>query len=152
MKRQASSSLGFTLLEIVMTFVLFGIVAVVAVSYFATGVTHTDIPVKQLQTEASLQLVLENMIADKEAVYKNNLSGFYDALGNTGQSLSTYGNGTTYVIAEKHFVCPSENGFLESNDTDQFLLINIKPNVSSTLNITYIFSDMSAISNCTKSN
>ena len=148
MKRESPSSLGFTLLEIIMTFVLFGIVAVVAVSYFSAGVTRTDIPVKQLQTDASLQLVLENMIADKENGYNNNLSGFYNQIGNTGQSLSAYGNGTTYIITDKRFVCPNGNSFSNSNNTNQFLLINIKPNANTSVNMTYLFSSNSTTNNC----
>lgn len=149
MMRDASCSPGFTLLEIVMTFVLFGIVAAVAVSFFTTGVTRTDIPVRQLQTNASLQLVLENMIADKEKEYDSDLSGFSNKLGDTGQSLSTYGGGATYILTDKRFVCPDGNSFLNSTTANQFLLITVKTNASSSVNVTYLFKSTGTTNNCT---
>ncbi|MGE4536840.1 MAG: type II secretion system protein [Desulfovibrio sp.] len=144
----AASSPGFTLLEIIMTFVLFGIVAVIAASYFSSGITRTDIPVKQLQTDASLQLVLENMISDQQKKYPSNLDGFNTALGTVGTSQSTYGSGSSYLITDKRFVCPQDKAFATNTSAYQFLLVTIKPDVNSGVSLSYLFSSNNANVNC----
>ncbi|EFL49897.1 hypothetical protein DesfrDRAFT_3354 [Solidesulfovibrio fructosivorans JJ]] len=144
----AASSLGFTLLEIIMTLVLFGIVAMIAASYFSSGITRTDIPVKQLQTDASLQLVLENMISDKEKGNYSNLSAFNTALGTVGQVQTMHGSGSSYVITNKNFVCPDSNTFVTNSSADQFLLVTIKPDASSSVSLSYIFGSNKATVNC----
>ena len=132
---------GFTLLEVILTFVIFAIVCLVAVTAFNRGMTRTDIPVKQLQTDASLQLVLENMIADKTNSYSNNLVGFNTALGATDTVASKYatGGGESYIISQKEFVCPGSGNFTATVGTNQFLLITIKPSSSSGVSLTYLF-------------
>lgn len=139
-------SLGFTLLEVIMTFVLLAIVAVVAVSTFSGGLTRTDVPVLQLQTDASLQLVLENMIADQGASFANDLAGFNNVLGDVGTVASRYANGTTYVLTEKRFVCPQDNTFVNTPQSNQFLLVTIKPDANSGVSLSYIFN--TTIGNC----
>ncbi len=109
---------GFTLLEVIMTFVLFAIVGTVAVSYFTKGITRTDIPVTQLQTDASLQLVLENMIADKTAnsTFNTNLVAFGSNLGTINATQNIYGSGSNYIVTQKDFVCPSANAFVTNSN------------------------------------
>lgn len=145
MKRTLAAR-GFTLLEIIMTFVLFGIVALMAVSYFGVGMTRTDIAKNQLQTDANLQLVMENMIADQANRYNSDLIGFNTALGSVGVSQSTYGSGTNYIITEKKFVCPEGSAFIVNTNSNQFLLVTIKPNATSGVSLTYLFS--SNVGNC----
>ncbi|WP_428565386.1 MAG: type II secretion system protein [Solidesulfovibrio sp. DCME] len=144
--KRCGAEWGFTLLEVILTFVLFAIVATVAVSYFTKGITRTDIPVTQLQTDASLQLVLENMIADKTAVYNTNLTGFYSNLGTIDASQSVYGSGSNYIVTQKDFVCPSSNAFVTNSNSNQFLLVTIKPSANSGVSLTYLFS--STAGNC----
>ena len=132
---------GFTLLEVVLTFVIFAIVCLVAVTAFNRGMTRTDIPVKQLQTDASLQLVLENMISAKTASYSNDLVGFSAALGATNTVTSNYatGGGGNYIISQKDFVCPGSGNFAVTANTNQYLLVTIKPSSSSGVSLTYLF-------------
>ncbi|MEA4856796.1 type II secretion system protein [Solidesulfovibrio sp.] len=139
---------GFTLLEVIMTFVLFAIVGTVAVSYFTKGITRTDIPVTQLQTDASLQLVLENMIADKttNTTFNTNLVAFCSNLGTINATQNTYGSGSNYIVTQKDFVCPSANTFVTNSNSNQFLLVTIKPSTTSGVSLTYLFS--STAGNC----
>lgn len=139
---------GFTLVEIILTLVILGLVGMVGVSFFNSGVTRTDVAINQLQADAKLQLVLENMIQDANSyVVNNNLTGFYDKLtagvdGSTGLS-STYGEGGGgyYYIANKQFVCPNTTtySFERAATAKQFLLVTIKPNSISGVSLTYIF-------------
>ena len=149
---KALNKFGFTLIEIIATIVLFGLVAVMGVSFFSSGVTRTDIPVTQLQADAHLQLVLENMIADKETSYSSNntaLKNFFDNLGAVGSSPSTYGNGSSYYIAGKSFVCPNASNSFQANGTAyQFLLVTLKDNVNSGGSLSYLFSSNNANVNC----
>lgn len=133
---------GFTLLEIILTFVLFGIVAVMGVSYFGVGMTRTDIAKNQLQTDASLQLVMENMIADQTNRFGNDLTGFNTALGT-----ADYGSGTSYVITDKRFVCPSGATFVNNSSTNQFLLVTIQPSAASGVSLTYLFGALPSSAN-----
>lgn len=148
MNASRGPSAGFTLLELVLTVVLLGIVAIVAVSSFTSGLTRTDIPVKQLQTDAQLQLVLENMIAEKERTYAANLVGFNTALGATDVSTDVYGNGWNYIITDKRFVCPVDNAFVTNTATNQFLLVTLQPASGENVSLTYIFSSNGAAANC----
>lgn len=147
MRKPFAATLGFTLLELVMTLVLFGLVAIVAVSYFSKAVTHIDIPIKQLQTDARLQLVLENMIADND-LSGQNLLRLNTALGTSNIEQSTYGSGNNYVVSDKRFVCPSDGNFVNNTNASQFLLVTIKPEVNSDVSLTYIFGSKNAIANC----
>lgn len=136
---------GFTLLEVILTFVLFAIVCAMAVSFFSSGVTRTDIPMTQLQTDARLQLVLENMIADQQATFSTNLNGFNTRLGTIDVSQDTYGSGSNYVVTQKKYVCPGDHNFVDTT-TNQFLLVTIKPDTNSGVSLTYLFN--STAGNC----
>ncbi len=129
---------GFTLLEIVMTIVLFSLVSVMALSFFNPSTTKTHIPVQQLQSDAFLQLVMENMIADKQANFANNLNGLC-ANVNVG-SQNTYGNGSNYYVVERRYVCPNASDVLVNSVINQFLLVTIAINASSGTRLTYLFS------------
>ncbi|HML55604.1 MAG TPA: type II secretion system protein [Solidesulfovibrio magneticus] len=131
-------SSGFTLLELIMTIVLFGIVAVMAVSFFAPSTTMTHVPVQQLQSDAFLQLVMENMIADKETSFANNLNGLCANI-NVGVQ-STYGNGTSYYVVERRYVCPNASNVFVNSAINQFLLVTIAANANSGAKLTYLFS------------
>lgn len=136
MKRSLSH--GFTLLELIMTIVLFSIVAVMALSYFNVAVTKTHVPVQQLKADAFLQLVMENMIADKEANFANNLNGLCTNI-NVG-SQNTYGNGANYYVVERRYVCPNNANTFVNSAANQFLLVTIASNANSGSKLTYLFS------------
>lgn len=147
--RGRSRCIGFTLVEIILTLVILGLVAMMGVSFFNVGVTRTDVAINQLQVDAKLQLVLENMIQDANIYMVNNdLSGFYNKLTSsvdetTGLS-SVYGDGSSdgyYYIANKQFVCPNATtySFSPTTTAKQFLLVTIKPNASSGVSLTYVF-------------
>jgi prepilin-type N-terminal cleavage/methylation domain-containing protein len=132
---------GFTLLEILLTIVIFSLVGIMAVSFFNTGVTWSSKPIAQLQTDASLQLVLENMIqAGMDAVNAN--------AGTVGNTSSFYGNGANYYVANKMYVCPNANNTFVSSANTQFLLVTIKPSATSGASLTYIFATNSTNNAC----
>ena len=132
---------GFTLLELVLTIVIFALVGIMAVSFFNRGVTRSDIPISQLKADASLQLVLENMIQGANSYESNaDMGGFNSSIKVDSSNMSnSYGDGNLYYVANKIFVCPdATNTFVASNKT-QFLLVTIKPFASSGVSLSYIF-------------
>lgn len=148
MKRLARA--GFTLLEIIVTLVLLGVVAVMGTSFFTKGVTRTDVARDQLKTDAYLQLVLENMIqASREYTTNidnaNKMQDLYNNLkGSTNSSTSLskqYGATQLYYVANLQFVCPNQTSkaFEPNGAKDQFLLITIKPNANAGVSLTYVF-------------
>lgn len=149
--RVRSDLCGFTLVEIILTLVILGLVGMVGVSFFNSGVTRTDVAINQLQADAKLQLVLENMIQDASNKFSNNLSGLYSNIGAVGEACNTYGyagNNTniSYYVATKQYVCPNATTktFETVISSNQFLMVTIKPNASSGVSLSYVFSNSSA--------
>lgn len=138
---------GFTLLELIMTMVLFALVASMAVSYYSGGMSRTDVPVDQLAVDAKLQLVLENMIADwSNSPISQNLSLLSANIGSAGSTQSSYGSGNTYYIVDNKFVCPNASNVFVDSAVNQFLLVTIKSNATTPLSLSYLFS--STAGNC----
>lgn len=138
-------SLGFTLLEILLTIVIFALVGSMAISFFNKCVMWSNKPIEQLQTDASLQLVLENMI---QAANAYGLNSVKTNIGVAGQMSSYNGYGASYYVAHKMYVCPnSNNEFVESANT-QFLLVTIKPSATSGVSLTYIFTENNTANVC----
>lgn len=130
---------GFTLLELILTIVIFAVVGIMAVSFFNKGVTRTDIAVSQLSADAKLQLVLENMIQ----VAGHSVNGIMDVNEHVGDVNSTntyYGDGNSYFVANKMYVCPNtDTKTFEPSEKKQFLLVTIKPSSASGVSLSYIF-------------
>lgn len=135
---------GFTLLELIMTIVLFAIVSVMVVSFFGAATTKSYVPVQQLQADATLQLTLENMIAD--AAVSANLNDLSTKISTGNQS--TYGNGTSYYVIDNHFVCPNATNVFVSSAVNQFLLVTIASNATSGVHLSYLFNTNSNAINC----
>lgn len=146
---RAKRSLGFTLLELILTIVIFAFIGMMAVSFFNRGVTRSDIPIRQLQVDASLQLVLENMI--QVAKQADNLAGLNANIGNVGTVSSFCANGGSYYVAQKNYVCPNANRVFTTSPTDQFLLVTIKPSASSGVSLSYIFNSANVYNACNNS-
>lgn len=143
--------LGFTLVELIVTLVIVAFLGMMAVSFFQRSVTQQDVAVTQLKADASLQLVLENMIqayASNEYNNNTNLTDLYGNIDSAGTVNSTkfgnVGNGKdpiAYYVAEKNYVCPNATTktFDPTNDYNQFMLLTIKSSATSGVGLSYIF-------------
>lgn len=152
--------LGFTLVELIVTLVIVAFLGMMAVSFFQRSVMQQDVAVTQLQADASLQLVLENMIqAYGSSPYNNtNLSSFYNAIGSAGEKSTNFGNTgngsdqISYTVAAKNFVCPNSTTKtfdVDINSHNQFMLLTIKDTNSPGVSLSYIFSVNTSNNNIT---
>ena len=65
MKYQKHQSvLGFTLVEIIITFVVGSILAAMAIPYFLSGAMSSHTPIERLQVSSSLNQAMETILAD----------------------------------------------------------------------------------------
>jgi len=135
---------GFTLLELILTIVIFAIVGIMAVSFFHRGVTGTDIAVSQLQADAHLQLVLENMIQAAKA----NFSDIADNIPAANTTGTAFANNGSYFVAQKEYVCPNNttNSF-ETSTKKQFLLVTIRSSAASGVRLSYLFANENVVGN-----
>lgn len=135
-------SLGFTLLEIIATLVVVGIVASLAVSFFGVGVTRSDVVMNQLGTDTALQQAMENIIQDYVKNYSSNLTGLKTKLGAAGTTSTVYAvSGKSYYIQTNKYVMLSGTSFVDDTGTSQaYLLVTITPTSSQQNGLTYLFS------------
>ncbi len=61
MKRRLNQTSGFTLIELIITIALAGIVMMMIMPYFLSGITTSHLPGQRLQDAMALQRVMENM-------------------------------------------------------------------------------------------
>ena len=142
--------LGFTLVELIVTLIIVAFIGMMAVSFFQRSVTQQDVAVTQLKADASLQLVLENMIQAYGSTSRNSndLINLSNAVGDVGESSNNFGktgdanNVINYTVAAKDFVCPNSTTKtfdIDTNSHDQFLLLTIKDTKSPGVSLSYIF-------------
>lgn len=101
--------LGFSLIEIIVTLILVGIMAAMIIPFFASGVTSSHTPIQIVSNTMDLNTVMANIVEDYERNYLHDLDGLKTHItGNDG-----YG---TYSVQEKIFVKFSTSGSLEDID------------------------------------
>jgi len=63
MKKNAiNSRSGFTLIEVIVTFVIVAVMAAMLASFFDTSLTQSGAPITRLKEASNLQLVMENIV------------------------------------------------------------------------------------------
>jgi len=133
---------GFTLIEIIITLVVLGIAGAMLATFMGPGITRSADPLLALQNDASLQAVMENMIADQQINFSANLSGFSTALGASGSDQSnTYGQ---YHL-DRNGMCDKDgsNLFID-NGAGPYLCVTISALGQSGSKISYLFTATTA--------
>ncbi|MEF3697949.1 type II secretion system protein [Desulfolutivibrio sp.] len=126
---------GFSLIEIIITLVVLGLAGAMLATFMGPGITRSSDPLRALQNDASLQAVMENMIAAQEKTYPADLSGFSTSLGAVGATpTNTYG---TYHV-ERNNECYL-NGNVFTNGTGPYLCVTISAPGQSGSKISYLF-------------
>ena len=64
---------GFTLIEVIVTFVVAAIMAAMVYTYFGSALTQSSVPISRLQQASNLHQVMENIVTDYNRLNKINL-------------------------------------------------------------------------------
>lgn len=126
---------GFSLIEIILTLVVLGIAGAMLATFMGPGITRSSDPLRALQNDASLQAVMENMIAEQEKTYPADLSGFSATIGAVGVTPTNI-YGTYYV--ERNNECYLD-GNVFTNGTGPYLCVTISHPNQSGSKISYLF-------------
>ena len=102
---------GFTLLESLATIVIAGIIAMMIIPYFQSGITESHRPAVLLQDAVALNRVMENMNAVYRNYYQiyhrvtcNDLRALSVNIGAENTSTGHPGNFGEYTVLENHFI------------------------------------------------
>ena len=127
---------GFTLLELIVTMVIIGILATMIFQYFGTPLTRSAEPVHRLKKAFKLQQVLENITEDYEASDKSetylNLT-LKIKIGAEGSDQSNaYGE---YHVVDHHFIkfVSGAEALLAGGEPKNVLKVTIQNNLQETL-------------------
>lgn len=137
---------GFTLVEVIITVVVIGIVGAMIVSAMGKSMTHSSEPISRLQKTFALQQVVENFVTAYEKYYAGDLPGLRNAIaggvlvpaGNEGATLNN--NFGQYIIVDNHFIKFVSNQEVAASDTDTKNLLKVTIKDSNNEILTYIFS------------
>jgi prepilin-type N-terminal cleavage/methylation domain-containing protein len=132
---------GFTLIEIIITLVVLAIAGTMLAVFMGPGITKVSDPLTALQNDASLQMVMENMIADQKKVAFSSdlvaLSAFSTAIGASGSDQSnTYGQ---YHL-DRNSLCDADGSNVFTNNVSgPYLCVTISQPGQSGSKISYLF-------------
>lgn len=110
-RRTLNQSSGFTLIELVMTIALAGLVMLMIMPFFQSGITTSQRPAQWLQNTVTIQQVMENMngaygkTAPKDTTALQNLS---NTIGSAGSSYNNLFG--AYTVLENQFITFQSNG------------------------------------------
>lgn len=123
---------GFTLIEIIITLVVLAIAGTMLAVFMGPGITKVSDPLTALQNDASLQMVMENMIADAQTQTLSAVQGRITA--------NYYG---AYTI-ERNSMCfldTATNTFVDNAVSGEYLCVTISQPGQSGSKISYLFTD-----------
>lgn len=116
---------AFTLIEVIVTLVIAGILAALIIPYMSTSLTQSGVPVSRLKQTYLLEEVMENIIADFENTYKNDpdylIADFKDRVDSNQDPY--YGE---YTVVENQLINLDTNVEVNSTDGTGILKITIQ--------------------------
>lgn len=125
---------GFTLIELIITLILAGILAITVVPYFQSGITRSSDALNYLSVPLRVQKIMSLIIADynSNTTYQQNLSSLETNIGLT--SNNPYGIDSTYAVT-------INNQYkFQTTDVNYSLMVTIQNNQgTSQESVTYIF-------------
>lgn len=147
-QRQRSRASGFTLIEVIITLVLMGIMASMFSTMFTGAFTQSSQPLQTLAQDVNLSLIMEKMIAtyegyaptDNGPISQDNLSSLKVTIGAEGET-KDLGGGPYYVV-ENHFVSYDTSGTETDlgNTASDYLKVTIQSTAGANKQtLTYLF-------------
>lgn len=105
MKRRLNQSSGFTLIELVATIVIAGIVMMMIAPYFQSGISNSHLPALRLQDTVALQRVMENINGAYGKVITKNTAALQTLSASIGAVGSSFNNPFgAYTVLENGFI------------------------------------------------
>jgi len=135
-----SNDRGFTLIEIIITFVLIGFMAAMFSTFFTRAFTESSTPLVRLNEDVDLAAVMENMIADYKNAFSGNLSGFKTKVESNDATYGSY----QIVAGQTGYVTFDASGD-EQDDTggtENILKVTIQStSADNAQTLTYLFTE-----------
>lgn len=131
---------GFTLIEIIITFVLIGIMAAMFSTFFTRAFTESSTPLVRLDEDFELAAVMENMIADFKS--GTNIAAISTAVGTAGSDQSN--NYGAYKVVENQYISfdASGNEVASGSTPTSILKVTIQStSADNAQTLTYLFTE-----------
>ena len=122
MPRRLKQPSGLTLIELIATIAIAGVIMVMILPYFQSGITDSHRPALWLQEAVTLQRTMEYLNTSYQATGRTaaDLKDLYDALGNAGATVSNFTykgysynahpNNVPFRLEEKSYIKFKNNG------------------------------------------
>ena len=106
MKNRIKSGYGFTLIELIATIAIAGIIMIMILPYFQSGITESHRPAQWLQDAVALQRAMENINGAYRALILDKKKSDLDTLlANVGPAGSSFNNSFgVYAVQENEFI------------------------------------------------
>jgi prepilin-type N-terminal cleavage/methylation domain-containing protein len=125
--------MGFTLIEVIISLVLFGILAVMMGPYLVRSVSQSSTPLVNLSKEVALQASMENIIYNYNKSYASNLAGLKLYVTNNA-------SGKYSIVTNEYAKVNVSNQFVVDTSSSTYLLVSIK-SLTTSEQLTMIFSN-----------
>ncbi len=119
-RKKSISQQGFTLIELIITLVVFGVLATMLVTVMGTSVTNSSQPLNRLQKTMTLQQTMENIRANFAAV--SDIAVLKTAIG-SGQQNNDYG---AYEVIDNKYIKFTGHNETAGVAADGILKVSIK--------------------------
>jgi len=139
MKRRINQIFGFTLIELVITIALAGIVMMMITPYFQSGITTSHLPAQRLQDAVALQRVMENINGAYGATLKDTtaLGNLKTNIGAAGSSFNNqYG---VYRVLENGYISFTNGAEVTSATATPVLKVTIRSTTNPGYQLTQLF-------------
>jgi prepilin-type N-terminal cleavage/methylation domain-containing protein len=117
-KRILRKNSGFTLIELVLTIVLAGIIMMLITPYFQSGITTSHLPALRLQDAVAIQRVMESINGAYRAILNKDTAALQTLSNNIGSAGSSFNNQFgAYTVLENSFISFQNNGDEQAGGT-----------------------------------
>ena len=113
-KSRLNQTSGFTLIELVITIVIAGIIMVMIGPYFQSGITTSHLPSQWLQDAMAIQKVMENINGAYGKILNKNSAALQTLSDNIANQHNLFG---TYTVLENKFVTFDNSGNEQTGGT-----------------------------------
>ncbi len=128
---------GFTLIEVIITIVMAGILAVMMFTYSNTSYTKSSSLLNRSRDTFRLQKVMENIFTDYNLNYKTNLAGIKTKISDPASQQEPPAGYGAYTLVNNDFIkfVGNAEAPIDTGDPQNILKVSIKNDAGETLTI-----------------